>query len=225
MILFGLDASGKTASVAIMRDAALIYESYLASGNTHSETLLVLCDNAFRAAQLSPSEIDVFCVTAGPGSFTGLRIGLGTVKGLCFPFNTPCAPVSTLSALAHTWPSDGFIATALDARRGEVYGAVFKRENGILQRLTPDTALTAAALQEQLSAYNAPCICLGDGAYLLQNSQCTLAPDAYLRGRAHGVCLAGLAMAQENACVSGEQLMPEYLRLSQAEREKKEREQ
>ena len=99
MTIFGLDSAGKTAGIAILRDSRLIYECYLATGHTHSETLLCLCKNAFDAAGLSPAEIDVFAAAAGPGSFTGLRIGLAAVKGLAFPHDTPCAAVSTLEAL------------------------------------------------------------------------------------------------------------------------------
>ena len=125
MTIFGLDSAGKTAGIAILRDSRLIYECYLATGHTHSETLLCLCKNAFDAAGLSPAEIDVFAAAAGPGSFTGLRIGLAAVKGLAFPHDTPCAAVSTLEALAYSAAVEGTLLCALDARRGEVYGPVF----------------------------------------------------------------------------------------------------
>ena len=125
MTIFGLDSAGKTAGIAILRDSRLIYECYLATGHTHSETLLCLCKNAFDAAGLSPAEIDVFAAAAGPGSFTGLRIGLAAVKGLAFPHDTPCAAVSTLEALAYSAAVEGTLLCALDARRGEVYWAGF----------------------------------------------------------------------------------------------------
>ena len=130
MTIFGLDSAGKTAGIAILRDSRLIYECYLATGHTHSETLLCLCKNAFDAAGLSPAEIDVFAAAAGPGSFTGLRIGLAAVKGLAFPHDTPCAAVSTLEALAYSAAVEGTLLCALDARRGEVYWAGFFAADG-----------------------------------------------------------------------------------------------
>lgn len=147
MTIFGLDSAGKTAGIAILRDSRLIYECYLATGHTHSETLLCLCKNAFDAAGLSPAEIDVFAAAAGPGSFTGLRIGLAAVKGLAFPHDTPCAAVSTLEALAYSAAVEGTLLCALDARRGEVYWAGFFAADGAVERLCPDESAPAASLR------------------------------------------------------------------------------
>lgn len=242
MNVFALDSAGKTAGVALWQNGALLYESYLAVAGTHSETLLALCDAAFRAAGLRPSDIGLFALNAGPGSFTGLRIGMGIVKGLAFADDTPCAPVSTLSALAHAYPADGLIAAALDARRGEVYCALFRRENGRVLRLTQDAALpapefAALALQHKgrhdgiSTEAGAPerIVCLGDGARLLADkpqdtraasADFVLCPEAYRFGRANGICLAAEAMLQSGTCVCAAALSPEYLRLSQAERER-----
>ena len=125
MTVLGLDCAGKTAGVALCRDGELFYESRLCAGFTHSETLLPLCEEALRACRLSLQDISLLAVTAGPGSFTGLRIGLATVKGLAFAHGTPCAGVSTLEALAFCAPPVGSCVCALDARRGEVYHAGF----------------------------------------------------------------------------------------------------
>ncbi len=118
MTVLGLDCAGKTAGVALCRDGELFYESRLCAGFTHSETLLPLCEEALRACRLSLQDISLLAVTAGPGSFTGLRIGLATVKGLAFAHGTPCAGVSTLEALAFCAPPVGSCVCALDARAG-----------------------------------------------------------------------------------------------------------
>ncbi|MEG2930331.1 MAG: tRNA (adenosine(37)-N6)-threonylcarbamoyltransferase complex dimerization subunit type 1 TsaB [Ruthenibacterium sp.] len=233
MTIFALDSAGKTAGVALWQNGVLLYESYLAAAGTHSETLLSLCDAAFRAAHLCPSDIDVFAVCAGPGSFTGLRIGLGIVKGLAFPADTPCAPVSTLEALAHAWPADGLIAAALDARRGEVYCALFCRTNGLVTRLSPDGTMSAEAFSQQCAAQSKACaesapaervLCLGDGAHLLQGEGLVLCPAPYRFGRANGICLAAEQMVQKKQCISAAALSPEYHRLSQAQRERAQKE-
>ncbi|MEG1924405.1 MAG: tRNA (adenosine(37)-N6)-threonylcarbamoyltransferase complex dimerization subunit type 1 TsaB [Ruthenibacterium sp.] len=225
MILFALDSAGKTAGVCLVKDDAVLYESYLATGHTHSETLLTLCDAAFCATNLTPADVTVFAANAGPGSFTGLRIGLAALKGLAFPFDTPCAPVSTLSALAYSAVGDGIVATALDARRGEVYCAAFRLQNGNVTRLTADAALPAATFAAQLAAYHAPVRCMGDGAALVCAADASIAlyPAAYRLGRANGICRAAKALYDADACVAAAQLSPDYHRLSQAQRERAER--
>ncbi|MEG1069492.1 MAG: tRNA (adenosine(37)-N6)-threonylcarbamoyltransferase complex dimerization subunit type 1 TsaB [Ruthenibacterium sp.] len=226
MTIFALDSAGKTAGVCIVKDDAILYESYLSTGHTHSETLLTLCDAAFSATNLTPADVTLFAANAGPGSFTGLRIGLAALKGLAFPFDTPCAPVSTLSALAHSAVGDGLFAAALDARRNEVYCAVFRLQNGIVTRLTEDSALPAAAFAAQLAAYHEPVHCIGDGAALVcaQDASFTLYPAAYRLGRANGICRAASEMANAGRCVPAAQLSPDYHRLSQAQRERAARE-
>lgn len=226
MTIFALDSAGKTAGVCLVKDDIVLYESYLATGHTHSETLLSLCDAAFCATNLVPADITVFAANAGPGSFTGLRIGLAALKGLAFPFDTPCAPVSTLEALAYSAVGDGILATALDARRGEVYCAAFRLQNGTVTRLLPDTAMAAAVFAEKLAAYHAPVRCMGDGAALVCNADTSLAlyPAAYRLGRANGICRAAKALYDADGCVPAAELSPDYHRLSQAQRERAERE-
>ena len=125
MKILAVDTAGKTAGVAVMEDDRLLYEVYLDAGLTHSETLLPMVDAALKACRLSCADIDLYGVNAGPGSFTGLRIGLAAVKGLALPRQTPCAPVSTLEALAAAHIGEGTVVCALDARRGQVYSAAF----------------------------------------------------------------------------------------------------
>ena len=222
LTIFGLDSAGKTAGIAILRDSRLIYECYLATGHTHSETLLCLCKNAFDAAGLSPAEIDVFAAAAGPGSFTGLRIGLAAVKGLAFPHDTPCAAVSTLEALAYSAAVEGTLLCALDARRGEVYWAGFFAADGAVERLCPDESAPAASLRGFVESAREPVWLLGDGAQLVDEAlngtgKTRLYPEAYRLGRAGGVCRAALAAGET---VPAAQLIPDYHRLSQAERER-----
>lgn len=222
MTVFGLDSAGKTAGVAIEQDGRLLYECYLDAGCTHSETLLCLCQNALDAARLSPAQIDVFAAAAGPGSFTGLRIGLAAVKGMAFANDTPCAAVSTLEALAYAAPVEGTLLCALDARRGEVYWAAFHAQGGAVQRLCPDGAAPAKALRTFVLQAEAPVWLLGDGAALVQSAladpgKTRLVPEAYRLGRAGGVCRAARAAGET---IPAAMLVPDYHRLSQAERER-----
>lgn len=222
MTIFGLDSAGKTAGVAVLRDGRLIYECYLATGHTHSETLLCLCQNAFDSAGLSPAQVDVFAAAAGPGSFTGLRIGLAAVKGLAFPGDTPCAAVSTLEALAYSAAVEGTLLCALDARRGEVYWAAFRVADGTVERLCPDGSAPAASLRGFIESAGEPVWLLGDGAHLVDEAlrdtgKTRLYPEAYRLGRAGGVCRAALAAGET---MPAAQLIPDYHRLSQAERER-----
>ena len=144
MTVFGMDTAGRTVSVALMRDGQLLYECYQDAGLTHSETLMPLVDAAFKATGLTPADVELWGVCAGPGSFTGLRIGLAAVKGLAFCTGAPCAPVSTLEALAYSFVGEGTVISALDARRGQVYWAAFDLAPGHA-RLVP---AAAAGLEE-----------------------------------------------------------------------------
>lgn len=222
MTIFGLDSAGKTAGVAVEQDGRLVYECYLDAGHTHSETLLCLCRNALDAVRLTPAQVDVFAAAAGPGSFTGLRIGLAAVKGMAFANDTPCAAVSTLEALAHAAPVEGTLLCALDARRGEVYWAAFRAQNGEVHRLCPDSAAPAEDLHAFILQAEAPVWLLGDGAALVQNTlakpnKTRLVPEAYRLGRAGGVCRAARAAGET---IPAAMLVPDYHRLSQAERER-----
>ncbi len=239
MIVLGLDSSAKTAGVAIVRSsadgaAALLYEGYLATGYTHSETLLQLVDDALRACRLAVSEVDVYALTAGPGSFTGLRIGMALIKGLAAAKAAPCVALSTLQALAAGWEMPGVVVPAMDARRAEVYTAAFvRRADGTLQRITDDdarpaadTAAAAAALAQQ---HGLPAILLGDGAHLVAAAWPTEAAaptlvSAAQRTRAAGpAALLGAAAAAAGDTLPAAELRPDYHRLCQAERERAEK--
>lgn len=223
MICLGLDCAGRTAAAALMQNDTLLFECTLNLGLTHSETALPLVDGALRAAGLTAADVGLWAVCAGPGSFTGLRIGLAAVKGLAFAANAPCAPVSTLEALAACHTGEGTVVAALDARRGEVYWAGFALPGP--RRLTPDRAGPMEELGDFLKTCKKPVFFVGDGAQLCYNrfgpeTSALPCPPALGQSRAAGLCLAGLAMHRAGLTVPPAQLMPHYLRLSQAERER-----
>lgn len=228
MNYFVLDSYGKTASVVIATTDSVLFEKVEANGYTHSETLLPLCLEAFEKTDLTASDIDVFGVTVGPGSFTGLRIGLATIKGLAFPSSTPVAPVSTLAALAHTCETDGTILAALDARRNEVYNAFFEKEGNHYTRLTPDNACAVTALEDFVKNCKKPLSIVGDGATLCYNVfksvDGVLPPLTTPVNVAKGALFFTKQMQKDGQLIPPAQLAPVYLRLSQAERERLEKE-
>jgi len=228
MNLLAIETSAKAASCAVFRDGLPLCRADQASGLTHSRTLMPMAEAMLRNAELSPEEIDVFAVAAGPGSFTGLRIGMATVKGLAWALEKPCVGVSTLEAMA--WPlahMDGTrIVCAMDARRQQIYNAVFLAENGTLRRLTEDRAVSLEDAARDLSRDSLPTVLVGDGAFLcldcLQKAgvPCTLAPAHLRLQSAVGVAMAALPLIEAGQTCSAQELQPVYLRLSQAERER-----
>lgn len=235
MIVLSVDSSAKTAGVALVQDGRLLYESYLATGFTHSETLLTLVDGALRLCRVQPQQVDVFALTAGPGSFTGLRIGMALVKGLAAADEKPCVPVSTLHALAAGCDAPGLIVPAMDARRNEVYTAAFLQTEQGLCRLIEDTAqnadVTAAWIARYIAAHPGVSVTLvGDGAALCLEA-CQKANLAEVRAAAEAVrcrCAGAAALLGEQRALAGEtvpagQLRPDYHRLCQAERERAEK--
>lgn len=225
-MILGIDTAGHTLGVAIMDENRLLCEYTLSAGFTHSETLLPAIDFLLHSCGITCADIDLFGVCAGPGSFTGLRIGLSTVKGLALPFNVLCAGVSTMEAIAWGYTGTGILIAAQDARRGEVYWAAFNLSNHC--RLTPDKSSPAAAIADYIASYTEPIIFAGDGAYLCMQEFSDLpnvvsCPDALRTSRAIGVCLAARAMRDRGELCKPADLLPNYHRLSQAERERAER--
>lgn len=223
MICVGIDSSAKTAGVAVMQDERLLYESVLNVGTTHSQTLLPMLQTALSACGLTADAVDLYAVCSGPGSFTGLRIGLALVKGLAMPRQVPCAGVSTLEALACSYIGDGVILPALDARHGEVYWAAFDMQTG--ERLQPDQASAVEKAVAFAENCKKPVFFVGDGGALCYNNhnsvpQAVSGPPALLCGRAAGVCLAGLRALKRGEVTSPALLLPSYHKLSQAERER-----
>ncbi|MCL2693879.1 MAG: tRNA (adenosine(37)-N6)-threonylcarbamoyltransferase complex dimerization subunit type 1 TsaB [Oscillospiraceae bacterium] len=225
MNILGLDSSAKAASAAVLDADNKIITAYggVNVKITHSETLMPLTESVLAAAKLSLSDIDAFAVTAGPGSFTGVRIAVSAVKGMAYALNKPVYAVSTLHSLAYNLLGQDCIACCLmDARRGQFYNALFRIAGGEIERLTPDRAIDADELEAELHGYagdDAPkIITVGDGAELFNNASIVLsAPIAQLHQNAVSVCLA----ASEYTPVPAKELMPLYLRPPQAERERR----
>ena len=232
MKILGLESSAKSASVALMEDGKLLARSFQNTGLTHSRTLLPMAEAMLQNCELGIADVDAVAVAVGPGSFTGLRIGVATAKGLAWPEDKPCAPCSTLESMA--WPlahlEGRVIVCAMDARRSQVYNALFLAAGEGLQRLTPDRAIGLDQLGEELKKVEKEKIVVGDGARLCYNTlteqgiTLKMAPEHLRMQSAWGVARAALELVRSGGLVSGEELAPVYCRLSQAERERLERE-
>ena len=230
MKIIALESSAITASVAVTEDDRLLAQSFQNSGLTHSATLMPMVADLLKNTGLTLEEMDVVAVAAGPGSFTGVRIGVAAAKGLAWPEDKPCAPCSTLESMA--WQCahmGGEICAAMDARRSQVYCARFFAENGELKRLTEDQAVGLDELAEEVRASGRPQTLVGDGAHLVQKAlegqglPCVLMPPHLIYQTAWGVARAALRLAKEGKLVSAAAMAPSYHRLSQAERERLER--
>lgn len=223
-MILGIDSSAITAGCALYDNGKVIAEQFLNTKHTHSQTLLPMVEDMLRSAEVSLSDVDTIAVTAGPGSFTGLRIGIASVKGMAMGTGKKCVSVSTLEAISYNFVGiDGIICCAMDARCGQVYNALFRSEGGVITRLCEDRAIKAVDLYDELKKLNGNVILAGDGAEILHKAteQCfTLAPLALRYQRGLGVCLA----AEGKDTIDAAALMPSYLRLPQAERERLERE-
>ena len=231
MLILALESSATACSVALNRDGELIAHAYQHSGLTHSRTLLPMVNNVLTSCAESMEHVDVVAVAAGPGSFTGLRIGVATAKGLAWPQDKPCAPCSTLESMA--WPlahlEDTVIVCAMDARRKQVYNALFLAKDGGLERLCPDRAIGLDELGEELNILEKKKVVVGDGAQLCYNAfkqagvPAVVMPPHLVYQTAWGVARAALELARKGETVTAAELMPVYHRLSQAERERAEK--
>lgn len=226
MLIMAFESSAKAASVALVQDGRLVSQYSQCSGLTHSRTLLPMAEDMLKNAELSLKDVDVYAVAHGPGSFTGIRIGVSTVKGLAWASNKPCIGVSTLEAMAwHGLSAGGYICPVMDARRNQVYNALFKIEKGRPIRLTDDRPIGLAELSAELRELGAPVLLVGDGAEISarwfdkEGIAYTMAPENLVWQSAWGVAMA----AQDKTPGSCDELLPVYLRLSQAEREKLEK--
>ena len=227
MKVLALETSAKSVSVAVTEDGKVLASSYQNIGLTHSVTLMPLLDGMLKNAGLSLADMELLAVAAGPGSFTGLRIGVSALKGLAWAEDKPCCGVSTLEAMAQNARTfDGTVVCAMDARRSQVYNALFRWEGGVLLRLCPDRAIGLEELTEELLSDPSPKLVVGDGAQLCcdyltaHGIPCRLAPENMRYQSAVGVALAAEDMAHRGETVSSRELVPTYLRLSQAERER-----
>lgn len=226
MLILAFESSAKAASAALLRDRRLLAQSIQCSGLTHSRTLLPMAEDLLKNTELSLQDVDCFAVAQGPGSFTGIRIGVSTVKGLSWATNKPCVGVSTLEAMAWNGvAAGGLVCSVMDARRSQVYTALFEIRDGWPQRLTPDRPLSLEQLAGALQENGGIPFLVGDGAALtaafLEKAGLPfrMAPDNLLWQSAWGVAMA----AADKAPGDSQSLLPVYLRLSQAERERQER--
>ncbi len=233
MMMLALESSATACSAALCRDGELVAQSYQNSGLTHSRTLLPMVRDMLYNSDVTMDQVDVIAVAVGPGSFTGLRIGVATVKGLAWPGDKDCVPCSTLESMA--WPlahmEGAVIVCAMDARRSQVYNALFLARGGRPERLTPDRAISLEELGWELKKYESSKIVVGDGAKLCYNTmteqgiRLELAPIPLRMQSAWGVARAAEERLARGELVKGGDLIPVYHRLSQAERERLEREQ
>ena len=226
MLILAFESSARAASAALLRDGKLISQYTQCSGLTHSRTLLPMGEDMLKNAELTLGDVDLIAVAHGPGSFTGVRIGVSMVKGLAWAGDKPCVGVSTLEAMAwHGLAAGGLVCPVMDARRSQVYNALFSIEDGRPVRLTEDRPISLEELAAELAANDWAPFLVGDGAeltyrYLTEHGiDCALAPENLRMQSAWGVAMAAMDKEPGNA----DSLLPVYLRLSQAERERQER--
>lgn len=230
MKIFAIDTSAVAASCALAEDGKIIFEFYTNAGLQHSRTLAPMIESAFKCTEISISDVDCFAVSKGPGSFTGVRIGIAAVKGMAFEKDKPCVGVSTLEAMAYNLECvKGIICSVMDARCSQVYNALFEFNNGELSRLCDDRVLTVDELGSELKNEKKPIIFVGDGALLCYNRlkdslfDAHIAPEGQRFQRASGVIKTAQTALSKGQSVSAGELLPSYLRLPQAVRNLKEK--
>lgn len=225
MKILAIDSSAGPASACVWEDGTVLGECYTNVRLTHSQTLMPMMEGVLKYARVPLSAIDVFAVSAGPGSFTGVRIGVASIKGVAFAAGKPCAGVSTLEAMAQNLRLiDCTACCVMDARCGQVYNALFALRNGLVERLMPDRALSIEALAQECETLPQPVVLVGDGAVLCSKSLAfatvgaRLAPEPVRYQRASGVAVCAARMAQAGKLTGAAELMPVYLRPAQAQR-------
>lgn len=227
MKLLSIESSAKAASVALTDNGRLVSQFFQASALTHSRTLLKMAEDMLSDLEMTVSDVDAVAVSIGPGSFTGIRIGVATAKGLCWGGDKPCIGVSTLEAMAHQLSDrkDVIIAAAMDARRSEIYNSCFLPMGDRVERLCEDRAIPISQLADEAKNSGKTYFFVGDGAELCYNAfselglPALLAPEPLRLQTAWGVAMAADGRQPEDAS----DLAPKYLRLSQAERERLQR--
>ena len=230
MLILAFETSAKAASVALLEGETLLSESYQNTGLTHSQTIMVMAEDLLKQCGKTPADVQAVAVAAGPGSFTGVRIGVAAAKGFAWGKELPCYGVSTLEAMAeHLGIWQGYVCPVMDARRSQVYNALFHVNCGKITRITEDRAISLQDLGEDLQKLSETVFLVGDGSNLCYNTLLERVPNLVLPAahrmhqRAVGVGLAAAGMAARGEVPSGAELAPNYLRLSQAERERMEK--
>ena len=230
MLILAFETTAKAGSVALLDENKLLGESYQNTGLTHSQTLMVMAEDLLKQCRKTVADISAVAVAEGPGSFTGVRIGVAAAKGFAWGRELPCYGVSTLEAMAVSLGAwEGHICACMDARRNQVYNALFLAENGRITRICDDRAIALADLKTELAHIDGPIFLVGDGAVLTHKTlsgeipELILPPEHRLHQRAVGVALLAEKMQENGETGDGNALSPNYLRLSQAERERAER--
>ena len=230
MLILAFETSAKAASAALLEDGRLLGESYQNTGLTHSQTLLVMAENLRAQCGKTVAEVTAVAVAAGPGSFTGVRIGVAAAKGFAWGRELPCYGVSTLEAMALSLGAwQGYVCPCMDARRSQVYNALFSVSQGTLERLREDRAIALSELAEELKALDGPIFLVGDGSTLTYRTlsgeipNLVLPPEHRMHQRADGVALLAAQKIAAGEPGDANALTPNYLRLSQAERERMEK--
>ena len=234
MKILAFDGTAKVASAAVVENGKALATYSIDNGLTQSELLLPMAEAITKSLQIGFSDIGAFAVTVGPGSFTGVRIGVSLVKGLAFGRTVPCVPLSTLEALAENLRgmSDAIVVPCMDARRAQVYTAIFESDGNELTRLTEDLAIPITELYEKLSKYVGKKIYLvGDGYEVTYRALTSLGlsgleitPEILRMQNAASVGKLAEIKIERGEFTTDEKLSPVYLRLPQAERERLERE-
>ena len=230
MLILAFETSAKAASVALLEDGKLLGESYQNTGLTHSQTIMVMAEDLLKQCGKTVADLSGIGVANGPGSFTGIRIGVAAAKGFAWGAELPCCGVSTLASMAvglGIW--QGYVCPVMDARRSQVYNALFHVDCGKYTRIREDRAISLLELGEDVKKLSEPVFLVGDGSVFCYNALSemvpglVLPPEHRLHQRAAGVALEAERMLKSGGSFPGEALVPNYLRLSQAERERNER--
>lgn len=226
MTILAIDSSAKAASVCIANEEKIIGEFFINTSLTHSQTLMPMTEQLLKNTEMTIDEVDAIAVNAGPGSFTGVRIGVAAAKGLAFPKNLPCVSVSTLESMAYNLlGTDCVVCAVMDARCSQVYNAMFRIKGETVERLTDDRALSLSDLLLEFKQTDERILIVGDGAEItydfLKNeaSNAVLAPKNRRTQTASSVALAAFQKLFEGKTQTAAELMPIYLRLPQAQRE------
>ena len=230
MLILAFETSAKAASVAILEDGKLLGESYQNTGLTHSQTIMVMAEDLLKQCGKTVSDVTAVAVANGPGSFTGIRIGVAAAKGFAWGAELPCVGASTLASMAvglGIW--QGYVCPVMDARRSQVYNALFHVDCGKYTRIREDRAISLEELGEDVKNLSEPIFLVGDGSVLCYNTLSEkvpgliLPPEARMHQRASGVALEAERLLRSGGTFPAGALVPNYLRLSQAERERNEK--
>lgn len=230
MLILAFETSAKAASVALLEDGKLLGESYQNTGLTHSQTIMVMAEDLLKQCGKTIADVSAVAAAAGPGSFTGIRIGVAAAKGFAWGAELPLAGTSTLASMARSLGVySGYVCPVMDARRSQVYNALFHADCGKLTRVREDRAISLKDLGEDIQNLEEPIFLVGDGSNLCYNTLLesvpglVLPPEHRMHQRASGVALEAADMLARGESCDAASLVPNYLRLSQAERERAEK--